>query len=155
MNARSLGPKLESLSDCISELEADVAIVTETWLQDGQLANTIIDSARNFGLDVFARNRQDQAANGRQYGGVAIFTRSGSSNFREITVDNPEGFEVLCVSGKISKIKEKVVVIAVYIPTNYPRSRADMCLDYISDVIAEAKRRVDSPLIVVGGDWNQ
>lgn len=70
-------------------------------------------------------------------------------------MNNPDGFEVLCISGKIGRIKEKVVVIAVYMPPNYPRNRADMCLDYISDVIAAAKRQVESPIVIVGGDWNQ
>ena len=68
---------------------------------------------------------------------------------------NPDGFEVHCTVGKISKIKEKVAVIAVYIPPNYPRVRAIACLDYVADVVAEVKRKVESPVIIVGGDWNQ
>lgn len=32
-NARSLGPKIESLFDCMHEKEADVALLTETWYQ--------------------------------------------------------------------------------------------------------------------------
>ena len=62
---------------------------------------------------------------------------------------------MLCVAGKVNKIKDKLVVIAVYMPPNYTRVRADACLDYVSDVVSEAKRRFDSPLITVAGDWNQ
>ena len=51
--------------------------------------------------------------------------------------------------------REKPVVVAVYIPPNYPKTGADACLDYITDVIAEAKRKFSSPLIIVAGDWNQ
>ena len=34
-NARSLKPKMNSFVECFKEMEAHVAIVTETWLQDG------------------------------------------------------------------------------------------------------------------------
>ena len=34
-NARSLCPKIGSLIDCFNELDAGIAVVTETWLRDG------------------------------------------------------------------------------------------------------------------------
>ena len=34
-NARSLTPKIDSLLDCFNELQADIAVVTETWLKSG------------------------------------------------------------------------------------------------------------------------
>ena len=154
-NARSLAPKMESLADCMSEIEASIAIVTETWIQDQDLEGTIIDAAAEHGLNVIARNRTEQARNNRQYGGVAIFSRSASSNFKQFHMANPEDFEVLRVTGRLSKVKERIVVIAVYIPPGYTRLRAEACVEYVSDVVAEAKRRIDSPIIIVGGDWNQ
>ena len=146
---------MESLADAMHEIEADIAIVTETWLQDRTIVNNIIDVAGEHGLNMHARNRQEEASNGRQYGGVAIFSRAASSTFKPLTISNEEGFEVYCVVGKIRKLKDRVAVVAVYIPPNYPKVRADACLDYISDVISEIKRSIDSPIIVVGGDWNQ
>lgn len=154
-NARSLAPKMESLADCMSELEADYAIVTETWLQDRMLENAVIDAAGGHGLDSFTLNRQKVASNGRQYGGVAIFSRSSSTNLRKVEIRNPDNYEVLCVAGKISKLKEKAVIIAVYIPPNYPRHRAEACLDYVADVVSEARRLFESACITVAGDWNQ
>ena len=146
---------MESLADSMYEIGADIAIVTETWLQNRAAENNMIDVAGEHGLDMYARNRQIESSNGRQYGGVAVFARSASSNFKPLTIANNDDFEVYCVVGKISKIREKVAVIAVYIPPNYPKVRADSCLDYVSDVVAEVKRKFDSPLIIVGGDWNQ
>ena len=146
---------MESLADCMTEIGASIAVVTETWLQDGAVANALIDNAGEHGLAMFARNRVVEAANGRQYGGVAIFSRNASTSFKPMEVTNPDDFEVLTVVGKVSKMKEKVVVIAVYIPPNYPRARANLCVEYISDVVAEAKRRHDSAAIIVAGDWNQ
>ena len=51
-------------------------------------------------------------------GGVAIFGRSASTKFSPVNLQNRENFEVLCVAGKVTNIKEKVVVIEVYIPPN-------------------------------------
>ena len=143
------------MADSIFELEANVAIVTETWLQDGQLDSAVLDVAGEHGLDLVARNRLGVAANGRQYGGVAIVSRSSASNLKPLEIDNPECFEVLCVTGKVSKMRDKVAIIAVYIPPGYTRPRADLCVEYVADVVAEVKRKLESPIIVVGGDWNQ
>ena len=154
-NARSLGPKIESLADCIHEVDADIAIVSETWFQDDCVTATAIDVAGEHGLDLFTLNRQVIAANGRQYGGVAVTTRACRSTFKKVDIANPDNFEVLCLEGKIKGIGEKIVVVAVYIPPNYPRHKANSCLDYIADVISEAKRRFSSAMITVAGDWNQ
>ena len=139
----------------MTEIEADVAVVTETWMQDSSVSDTTIDAAGEHGLDAIVLNRQIAAANGRQYGGVAIFGRASSTKLKPIEMQNPDNFEVLCAAGKVNKIKEKVVVIAVYMPPNYTKVRADACLEYVSDVVSEVKRRFESPLITVAGDWNQ
>ena len=143
---------MTSLADSIFELDANVAIVTETWLQDGQLDGTVLDIAGEHGLSIEARNRLGMASNRRQYGGVAIISRSSSSNFKPLEIDNPENFEVLCVTGKVSKLKEKVAIIVVCIPPGYTKLRADTCVEYVADVVAEVKRKIESPIIVVGGD---
>ena len=154
-NARSLKPKMESLSDCMFELGADAAVVTETWFQDGSIVETAIDLAGEHGLELFSLNRQTVAANGRQYGGVAIFSRKSRVTFKKVEILNPDNYEVLCVAGKVKGVAEKVVIVGAYMPPNYPKPKADACLDYVADVISEAKRRFESPLIIVSGDWNQ
>ena len=137
------------------EIEADIAVVSETWLQDKLVESVTIDTAGEHGLDTFTLNRSVVSANGRQYGGVAIFGRSSCTKFQAVEIANPDSFEVLCVAGKVNKIREKVVVVAVYMPPNYTRVKANACLDYISDVISEAKRMFESPVLVIAGDWNQ
>ena len=154
-NARSLGPKVDSLADCMHEIEADIGIITETWLQDRSVNDATIDMAGQHGLDLFTLNRQNIAANGRQYGGVAVTCRTARATMKKMEMPNPENFEVLCIAGKVQGIKEKVVTVAVYIPPNYPKHRADSCLEYVADVVSEAKREYQSPFIIVGGDWNQ
>ena len=50
-NARSLCPKITSLIDCMDELEGTVAVVTETWLADGEpLEADVADLVRGAGL---------------------------------------------------------------------------------------------------------
>ena len=137
------------------ELDADIGIITETWLQDRSVNDSAIDLAGEHGLDLFTLNRQNLAANGLQYGGVAIATRSDRTTMKRLEMDNPDNFEVLCLSGRVKGVGDKVVVVAVYIPPNYPRHRAVACLDYVADVVSEAKRQFASSLVVVAGDWNQ
>ena len=146
---------MNSLADSIYELDDDIAVVTETWLQDNNVDNTLVDLAGEHGLNLHTLNRQNIAANGRQYGGVGIATRASKTSFKVLDVPNPEHYEVLCITGKVAGIRDKVAAIAVYIPPNYPRQKADACLDYISDVVSEVKRALSSPTIIVAGDWNQ
>ena len=94
-------------------------------------------------------------ANGRQYGGVGIAPRASKTSFKVFDVPNPEHYEVLCITGKVAGIQDKVAAIAVYIHPNYPRQKAEACLDYISNVVSEVKRALRSPTIIVAGDWNQ
>ena len=66
-NARSLKPEIDSLLDCVSETEADFAVLTETWLQEAGVADLKDDLSRGAGLGVLARNRK-AGANGFAYG---------------------------------------------------------------------------------------
>lgn len=108
------------------EIDAHVAIVTETWFQDSNTNDTTVDLAGQHGLDMFTLNRQNVAANGRQYGGVAILTRCSTTSTKRLDV-----------------------------PKHSTGHRADACLDYVADVVSEAKRQFDSPLLTVAGDVNQ
>ena len=105
------------------EIDADIAVVTETWFQDSAVADTAVDLAGEHGLDLFTLNRQVVAANGRQYGGVAISTRNCRSTFKKVDIANPDSFEVLCIAGKVRGISEKIVVVAVYLPPNYTKTK--------------------------------
>lgn len=120
-----------------------MSIVTETWLQDRAVENTLIDTAGEHGLDAFLLNTdRNPPLTADSMGGVAIFGRSTSTKFTHFEVPNPENFEVLGVAGKVNKIRKRAVMIAVYIPPNYPRVKAEACFDYVADFIAEAKGKV-------------
>ena len=154
-NARSLAPKLESLFDCFSEKQLDFAMLTETWLQNHDLSSQLERLAGDYSLSCLARNRSDLARNGRQYGGVALLFRKKTSSFKEFPLNNPENFEVLAASGKVHGIKEKLFCITCYAPPNIPAARANKLVEFVSDVVTEAKRKFCDSLVVVAGDFNQ
>ena len=95
-NARSLCPKISSLIDCMSETDTRLAIITETWLQDGpQLEQDVVDLSAGAGLGMITKNRTLPAANGVTYGGVAVIWQEGQCSLREMKIKNPENYEVL------------------------------------------------------------
>ena len=50
-NARSLCPKVNSLVDCFEEVGADIGIITETWMSDGEgLEDDILNFELGSGL---------------------------------------------------------------------------------------------------------
>ena len=66
-NARSLGPKIESLIDCMEEKATDVAFITETWYQSNRDTSEEVEQyAARFSYGLLSRNRQTHAPNGRQ-----------------------------------------------------------------------------------------
>ena len=140
----------------MDEKEITISCLTETWLQSNtSLESKLNDLADEHCIDIIIRNRQDYARNGRQYGGVALTFRRSKCSFKEFELVNPDNYEVLAAVGKVHGIKEKVFVIATYLPPNLALTRARACLEYLSDCIAEAKRVYEDCLIIVAGDFNQ
>ena len=155
-NARSLCPKIDSLLDCIEEMEATVAVVTETWLSDGQhLEDDKQDLLLGAGVSMICRNRNRNERTGLTHGGVAVMFREEACSFKEIKFDNHDNYEVLAVAGSIQGQKRKVLILACYIPPNYTSDRATGCLEYIYGLVIELKRRYKDPYLIVTGDFNQ
>ena len=98
---RTLGPCVKKLTllDCFDELEADVAIITETWFTSGSSLDKDIEDLRlGSGLGLLVRNR-DPGARGHSHGGVGIAFRSSMCTFRHLLIHNPDNFEVLAAIG--------------------------------------------------------
>ena len=155
-NARSLSPKIESLSDCIIEKDLDLAFLTETWFQDHRDSYaTLSEYSDRFSLGIINRNRSIVASNNRQYGGVAIVFRYKTSRLEEFPINNPDEHEVVAAVGKVNGIKGKVFCLSCYAPPNLTRQKADKLLEYISDLVSEGKRRFNDCTVIVCGDFNQ
>ena len=154
-NARSICPKINSLLDTIEELDACMAVVTETWLADG---DTLEDDKQDLflgaGISMLCRNRKKDSR-GMSYGGVALFYREDMCNFKKLDLKNEDDFEVLVAVGSLVGHSRKIITIACYIPPNYPVPRGNSCLEYIASLVIEVKRRYKDPYIIISGDFNQ
>ena len=155
-NARSLCPKIDSLVDCFSELDVDIAIITETWFRDGgELDQVCSDLELGAGLCSITLNRDPNPTTGVAHGGVAIITKKKMGKFKQYNFPNPDKFEVLPAVGTMSGSSRKFVVVGAYIPPNYPVARGNACVEYLEELIVDIKRKLDDPFIVLGGDFNQ
>ena len=73
-NARSLKPKMDSLIENIKELQADLTIVTETWMRDKDTQEAAQDLSLGARLGLLVRNRPPRD-NGVTYGGWQSYGR--------------------------------------------------------------------------------
>ena len=138
-----------------SDLLATLAL-TETWYQSNrQLPDLMAEYSARFLLDAIVRNRNIVANYGRSYGGVAFVYRKARASFKNFPLVNPENYEVLATVGKVNGIKGNFFVLSAYAPPNLPAPRARALIEYISDVVGEAKRTLEDCTIVVAGDFNQ
>ena len=64
-------PKIESLLDCVQELEAGVSVVTETWMHEEEVPEIGQDLRLGHGMGVLASCRE-RNNNGVTYVGVAL-----------------------------------------------------------------------------------
>ena len=81
--------------------------------------------------------------------------RNNRADFRQISVPNPDNFEVMAAIGNIRGHARKMAVVSVYIPPGYNVKREKECLEYITDIVIEIKRQYTDPYITVMGDTNQ
>ena len=148
-NARSLCPKIDSLIDCMNELDANIAVVTETWLRDGEgLDEDIRELSDAAGLNMLYRNRRPNER------GVAVIWRQANVDLKELKLV-PADLEILTCVGPVHGHSRKLAIVACYLPPNYSKQRADFALGCISDAVAELKRRYSHPYLIVTGDFNQ
>lgn len=154
-NDHSLCPKINSMVDCFTEMEASVAIVTETWLTDGDsLQEDLEHLVLGSGIRLLCRN-WDVNNRGFSHGGVCVAFREFTTSLKVFKLHNPMKFEVLACSRRMQGCGRKLVVIAAYIPPNYVVGRGKAPLEFVAGAVPEVKRGFDKPLVVVGGNFNQ
>ena len=121
-NTRSLCLKIRSLIDCFSELNTDIAVLTETWLTSGPTLDEDIEDLRlGSGLGLLVRNR-DSGSAGFSHGGVGLAFKESTCSFRQIEIHNPHQFEVLAAMGNLPGQSRKILVLACYMPPGDPAS---------------------------------
>ena len=111
-NARSLAPKIDSLIENFNERDADLCVVTETWLNEesGLLADDALDLDLGEGITTFHCGRPP----GRRGGGVGIFTRNSRVKAIDITPrGNPH--EICAVLCSLRGTSRKIICIGAYL----------------------------------------
>ena len=82
---------MDSLVDNFTEMDVDIAVLTETWLRDSQEEELRRDLSLGSGLGLLTMNRRPND-NGVSYGGVAVVWRESAVNFVTVPVKNPDSF---------------------------------------------------------------
>ena len=90
-------PKTESLVAALDEMEADVACITETWLNDSH-GNECRDFCDKTDYNIISKNRR-----GRRGGGVCIVYNKSHITMKECRLPESE-FEVVAAIGRLSLI---------------------------------------------------
>ena len=104
----------------MDELDANIAVVTETWLGDGEgLDEDIGELSDAAGLNMLYRNRRPNERNGLSYGGVAVIWRQANMDLKELKLV-PSDLEILTCVGPIRRHSRKLAVMACYLPPITP-----------------------------------
>ena len=121
-NVRSICPKVNSLVECLDEVDAAFGVITETWLSDGDgLQEKLDDLSAGSGLGLITKNRPVNQM-GFSHGGVAIVYRESACTFKEICLPNPGSFEVVVAAARFPGYSRQLVVIGCYLPPTYTLS---------------------------------
>ena len=153
-NARSLSPKIESLQNNFETHDLDFALVTESWLNDGEtLDKDIIDLEHGTDLKILYKNRPRRTAGVRRVGGgVSIIFNKNRCNLRERKLRG-NNYELVAATGRVGKLARQVVIFCVYIT---PQMRVGDQKDLYEVINAEilSLKSSGDPLIFIGGDLN-
>ena len=154
-NAGYLLPKIRSLHTMLEEHELDVALVTESWLKDGQVLNRdVIDLEFGTNLKIIYKNRPLRRATSRVVGGgVSIIYDTTRCSLRERKIVGNK-FELVAAVGKIGKIARPVAFLCVYLEPRMRKAEVDAINELVCHQILELKS-AKGHLIFLGGDLNE
>ena len=149
-NARSLGPKIQSALDNLSERRLHFAAVTETWLKSGQtLDGDLIDLEHGSGVKILYRNRPAQKSGRTAGGGVALIYNKATCNFKQRRIKG-NVFELMCAVGRVGKVARPVAIFVVYIPPKMKADELTKLRELISQEIGALQSTLKNPVILLG-----
>ena len=154
-NARSLLPKMDSLTDAFGSLRLQFAAITETWFKPGKgLNGCITDIEGATGIRILHCSRDGRRKS--TGGGVAFAFDINTCNFKKRKFSSGAAkLELLCVVGNVKKIDRKVVVFVVYLPPSCRVVEVAAYSEVLASDIAAMKTAFKNPIIMVGGDFNR
>ena len=154
-NARSLAPKMDSLVDYFSELDLQFAVITESWLKNGEmLKEAVIDLNAGCSLDMLTHNRKAKRSGRTAGGGVALVYDKKCLKMNELLIRKGRS-EIICASAKVPGLSRRLVVIGIYLPPSIRAEKRKKKMGCIRDAIAHAKGEFRDPIKIVTGDTNK
>ena len=151
-NARSLAPKIDSLHNHFVELNVDIALVTESWLADGEvLDRDIVDLENAMNLKIIYKNRPKARNSMRSVGGgVSIIFDKTKCSLRERKIAGNK-FELVLATGRIGKMARQIAVFCVYLPPKMSNNDLGQLTELVDEQILALKTLLKDPMIVLGG----
>ena len=126
INARSLAPKLASLTEHFEEYEWALAVVSETWFVEGPIFDeTVRELSLGHGLETISQNRKPK--HGRNSGGgVSIIWRKSKIRLK-VYPSRKNGCEIVTAKGKFTDCNRTVYICLLYTsPSPRDRTRSRM-----------------------------
>jgi hypothetical protein len=82
-------------------------------------------------------------------------SRNSRAKITRLKLHNPGNYEVIGAIANVKGHEKRVVIIAAYMPPSMNADQSKECMQYLVDLLHEAKQVCDSPHIYVAGDFNQ
>lgn len=147
-NARSLTPKLNSMTEAFGSSGLDFAMISETWCTGSKKQRKIIqDYEADTGIEIIGKNRPSRG------GGVCIAFRKSSCSFKRFPLPKSK-MEVVCAVGCVRGFSKKFAVMSLYIPPKYSAEQLGLLGDYVADALELVIRKHGDVYVCLGGDTN-
>lgn len=146
-NARSIRGKLHDLYLSSLNIDYDIIIITETWLNESVLDAEIL----NKNYSIYRRDRCSTSSQKSDGGGVLVAVSRKFNSLRKTTLESYNEDLWVQISGRSGKSSFELYICAVYLPPPVSCERLQSHLDYISDAVSSVNK-CDMTIIV--GDFN-
>ena len=160
MNCQSLKLKLDSLAKNFNENKAAFIQTTEMLFKhrDPQLTSYLASMEDEFNIKCIRKDWKS-GETGRAHGGVALFFDADYCSFSKLDLTALKGqakeFEILACKGKLKGVKREIVVFTCYLPPRLTKKEITDILETLTDAVSEARAKIESPWLCIGGDFNQ
>ena len=142
-NTRSILPKLDELRLCVTSMQADIVIVTESWL-----SNDVTDDLLSLNnMDIF---RCDRIL--RRGGGVCVWINSCFLPRVQLTSPPPSSIEFVAV--RISCTAFYMICCGIYVPPGLCKAEHDAVTDYLISEFDRYLTKYPNDKLVIAGDFN-
>ena len=145
INARSLEPKMKSLKKCLCECNADICLITETWLQDIERIKNVLEDYQQKHDWKFLRKDRVTGGSG---GGIAIGFNTKKIEMSKAKIP-PNKHEIYAAIGRRRGQRRKIAVLVVYIPPSYNAERTRSLYRATNDALMAIQNKYAN--ILLGG----